>query len=133
MLTISLISCRATKINKQQEETKTTVITEAIVHEQTKLIDSTLTNEIVIEPIDTSKTFIINGKEFKNVRFKAIKKQNSIKILNKTESSLNQRKTTLNKVDNKQVKKEESKFQWWVLIVGIILAGILINKIKNIY
>ena len=78
LLSLLLISCGSRKVNKSVVETKeqTTAKVEVIDKTETKTnteinsvtIDTTSTNEIVIEPINPLIEFVVNGKTYKNAR-----------------------------------------------------------------
>jgi hypothetical protein len=95
---ISLMSCGSRKVQRSKTEDKTQI---AIVDTSTtKTIDNTIisvieidsTSEMLIEPIDTTKEMVVNGKKYINSRIKW-KKTNKVKKL----------------VENKNVVKTERK------------------------
>lgn len=139
---ILLTSCGARKSAVKTEDIKveqtTTVkeeVSEKIETNETKVDTSTI-EEIYYEPIDSSKSFIVNGKEYKNVRFKATKTKKGITTAKKEESVLNQTKETLNEVSmdietkDKEADRKESFGSWiWLfIIVGIILMYLEYRK-----
>jgi hypothetical protein len=131
-----LVSCGSRKSQVSITDTKIDSITK--VEEQVSIktessetsIDTTTIEEIYYEPIDSSKSFIVNGKEYKNVRFKTSKTKKGISSAKKEESVLNAKKSTLNETSidietkDKQADREESFGSWiWLLIlIGIILG-----------
>ena len=84
LLSLLLIGCGSRKVEVNKSEIKTNIVeTQKIVdtskiETNTKLIDCTQTEEIVIEPIDNTKPIFVNGKKYENVRFKTLKKKNNI-------------------------------------------------------
>jgi hypothetical protein len=136
LLAALLVSCGSRKSQVSITDTKIDSITK--VEEQVSIktessetsIDTTTIEEIYYEPIDSSKTFIVNGKEFKNVKIKTSKTKKGISTAKKEESVLDAKKSTLNETSidietkDKQADREESFGSWiWLLIlVGIILG-----------
>lgn len=131
---MTLISCGARKVAKSEikatQEIISTVkdtISQVSEKSETK-VDTTSTEETCFEPIDSTKEMIVNGKIFKNVRIKSLKTKKGITIAKKEDSSLNQSKTTENKVtteikeDTKDIYKEPAFSWWWLLlIVGAVI------------
>lgn len=78
LLSLLLISCGSRKVNKSVVETKEETKTQIAVVDKTETttnteintvtIDTTSTNEIVIEPINPLIEFVVNGKTYKNAR-----------------------------------------------------------------
>ena len=136
LLAALLVSCGSRKSQVSITDTKIDSITK--VEEQVSIktessetsIDTTTIEEIYYEPIDSSKSFIVNGKEFKNVKIKTSKTKKGISTAKKEESVLDAKKSTLNETSidietkDKQADREESFGSWiWLLIlVGIILG-----------
>lgn len=132
ILAIILSSC-STKKNIVKQEEKIEVVTKIdenlsqVSKNSETLIDTSSTEEICYEPIDSNKSFVVNGKEYKNVRIKTSKYKNGISISKKDEVVLNQTKTTSNKVITKsnRVEKEidRSVIPWlfWVIVIIVVL------------
>jgi hypothetical protein len=138
-----LSSCGARKTQVSTEDIKieaTTNVTEEVsqVSEKTEsLVDTTSIIEETYEPINDSLPMVIDKKNgiFKNARYKTSKTKNNIYTSKKENSSLNQRKTTLNKtsVDIKTKDKEVDRktllpWWWWILIAGLILGYLEYKK-----
>jgi hypothetical protein len=142
LLAALLVSCGSRKSQVSITDTKIDSITK--VEEQVSIktessetsIDTTTIEEIYYEPIDSSKTFIVNGKEFKNVKIKTSKTKKGISSAKKEESSLDAKKSILNETSvdiytkDKEADREESFGSWiWLLIlVGIILGYLEYKK-----
>lgn len=138
LLTILLVSCGARKSSVSTVDTKIDSITKveeqvSQVSEKTETtIDTTTIEEIYYEPIDSSKSFIVNGKEFKNVKIKTSKTKKGISTAKKEESVLNQTKSTLNETSidietkDKQVDKKQTGYTWlWLIIIAGLILGYL--------
>lgn len=137
---LALISCSSRKVNKstievKQETTSTIKDTISILSEKSETkVDTTSIIEECYEPIDSTKEMIINGKIYKNLRFKTSKTKNGITIAKKEDSSLNQSKTIENKTtiqikeDTKDIYKEPA-FNWWIFIlIAAIITYIEYNR-----
>ena len=133
ILLLLLTSCGTRKVNKSTEETKQdkveTVQTNVQIKENTvvKVIDST--DEICIEPIDSIKPMVIDGKSYLNVKIKHKKRKvNTSIVLDKTTSDTSKKKT-VEKIevvkDDKVIERKTSlvtQLWWlWLLILLFIL------------
>lgn len=116
-----LIGCGSTKKNKtksvEQIETKTELLAESkaeaeIIRETNTIsIDTSATDEIIIEPINPAIEFSVNGKTYKNARITTKKVKAGISVVSSelvAEKSLNESKTDI-KADSKINKKSEEK------------------------
>lgn len=133
LILLLLTSCGTRKVNKSKEEVKQdkveTVQTNVQVKENTavKVIDST--DEICIEPIDSIKPMVIDGKSYLNVKIKHKKRKvNTSIVLDKTTSDTSVKKTvekTEVVKDNKVIERKTSlvtQLWWlWLLILLFIL------------
>lgn len=140
ILAIATISCSSRKVAIQKEDIQIEQVAKAdeqvsIISESNEtIIDTSFCYEEEFEPVDSSKPFMVNGKVYQNVKFKSKKTKNNIYTSKKEDSSLNQRKTTLNKtsIDIKTKDKETERktllpWWWWILIL-ITLSGYLIYR-----
>ncbi|MFY8170566.1 MAG: hypothetical protein ACOVK2_05570 [Candidatus Fonsibacter sp.] len=133
ILLFLLTSCGTRKVNKSTEETKQdkveTVQNNIQVKENAavKVIDST--DEISIEPIDSIKPMVIDGKSYLNVKIKHKKRKvNTSIVLDKTTSDTSKKKT-VEKIevvkDDKVIERKTSlvtQLWWlWLLILLFIL------------
>lgn len=133
ILLLLLTSCGTRKVNKSKEETKQdkveTVQNNIQVKENAavKVIDST--DEISIEPIDSIKPMVIDGKSYLNVKIKHKKRKvNTSIVLDKTTSDTSKKKTvekTEVVKDDKVIERKTSlvtQLWWlWLLILLFIL------------
>lgn len=122
-------------------ETKVVVTTveNEIKTDSTNINITTDSSEIVITPIDSSKTIIVDGKSYKNVVLKIKKnKANTLYTNNKTESN-NKRTdsvatTKVNKTENTSGKNKtidkKANYCWilWLLLLILILYLLWRNK-----
>jgi hypothetical protein len=133
LLSLVLItSCATRKVNKSTEEIKQTRVEDVQNNVQTKeniaikVIDST--DDICIEPIDSIKPMIIDGKSYLNAKISHKKRKVNTNIVSdKTTSDLSIKKTTEKIEAIKDVKETERKsgFNWWWLLLLIIPAYII--------
>jgi len=134
---LMVMGCGSRKLNKTNEVLKTT---EAEVSKDTtstkkdikfKHIEIYTEYEYLTEPIDSTKEMEIDGKKYKNVRFKAVKKDKTTNILKEDKSVTNQSKT-IQKAKTVEMKKEgkqidkKSGFPWWIVIVITLIGGALL-------
>ena len=129
LVSIVLMSCASRKVQVNNTEIKTDSIVE---HKDTiaiKTIDSIYikkdvnTDEIVITPLDTCKSFIVDGKVYKNavIRIKKVK-DNSLYSKKKTET-LNTSKTQKNHIvkaaviKTKQIEKKANLPLYFILYI----------------
>jgi hypothetical protein len=133
LILLLLTSCGTRKVNKSKEEIKQdkveTVQTNVQVKENAavKVIDST--DEISIEPIDSIKPMVIDGKSYLNVKIKHKKRKvNTSIVLDKTTSDTSVKKTvekTEVVKDDKVIERKTSlvtQLWWlWLLILLFIL------------
>jgi hypothetical protein len=141
---ISLMSCGSRKVQRSKTEDKTQIEMSDISGQKT--IDNTIisvieidsTSEMVIEPIDTTKEMVVNGKTYKNARIKHKKavrnkvfdiKKNVVKIERKTVKINVKREKVSN---TKQTEKKASYFWvlWFLLLIPLYLAY---RFVKNYY
>jgi len=137
ILLLLLTSCGTRKVNKSKEETKQdkveTVQNNIQVKENVavKVIDST--DEISIEPIDSIKPMVIDGKSYLNVKIKHKKRKvNTSIVLDKTTSDTSKKKT----VEKIEVVKDEKVIErktslvtqlWWLWLLILLF---ILYKLK---
>lgn len=144
IIVICLTSCGARRVNKSNTEIKETANTEissidtskTVTKTDTniKIIDSSISDEFIIEPIDSSKVSTFNNVTFKNSRLKHKKIFNN-KVVDKTETiakneqkavktniKSNKSKTTNVAVKNTERKSSYWRLLWFLLIIPIIIA-----------
>lgn len=134
-------SCSSRKVNKteiKETETKTEVIAENIktdVTENTKIIDTSTTDEIEFIPIDNTLPFIVKGQTYKNVKIKHKKSKNNISIVKDKKTSQIAKKSanlTYNKdtvIEMKTTERKSFNF-WWLLLLLIPYFFYLYKKFK---
>jgi hypothetical protein len=122
---IFLTSCGSRKVNKsetkeqEQKSEKITLETETRVTDNTKIVDTSTTDEIEIIPVDNTLPFIVNGKEYKNVKIRHKKTKNNISVVKDVKIQHNAQKEAVvmvkrNKIiEVKQIERKES--YWWLL------------------
>lgn len=130
---IFLTSCGSRKVNKseikeqEQKTEKITLETETRVTDNTKIVDTSTTDEIEIVPVDNSLPFTINGKEYKNVKIRHKKNKNNISIAKDVKVQHNAEKSGVMMVKrNKviEVKQTERKESYWWLLWFLLLIPI---------
>lgn len=140
-----LISCGARKVTKTEtsETTKEKISIDSISKTNTIIHNNILTDECIIEPIDTNKVIEITdtfGKvtKYKNVRLRH-KKVNDNSIINiDNTTSKNVLKTSdkaievkTKEVDKKQFSIATMLLQFWWLWLLLIIAFFVYKKYKN--
>jgi len=145
LVSIIFISCGSRKVNKsdvkieEKQTSETTIQTNTTTNIKQK--DSNITiidkseEEFIIEPIDTSKEIVVNGKTYKNVKIRHKKiKDNSTyqntKIVSKNVLKHEIKHNKSNKVNNKRITnkkidKKESLVKYFYLLLLIILLYII--------
>lgn len=130
---IFLTSCASRKVNKsetkeqEQKTEKITLETQTRVTDNTKIVDTSTTDEIEIIPIDNTLPFIVNGKEYKNAKIRHKKSKNNISIVKDVKIQHNAQKSAIVMVKrNKiiEVKQTERKESYWWLLWFLILIPI---------
>jgi hypothetical protein len=134
-----LMSCGARKVNVEKLEIKkdsiATTEVKAIVDIKKETIDSTniktdtTQDEITVQPIDSCKEMVVEGKHYKNVVLKIKKiKTNSLYTNKKKESETKHiDSTATSKVIKKEVVDGKSKAidkkanYWWILWLIILI------------
>jgi len=130
---IFLTSCGSRKVIKsetkeqEQKTEKITLETETRVTNNTKILDSSTTDEIEISPISDTIPMVVNGITYKNVKIRHKKTKNNISI-NKDEKVQHKAKkegvmmVKRNKVI--EVKQTERKDSYWWLLWLLLLIPI---------
>lgn len=132
ILNFSCASRKVTKADSSVESRVEQVIidtTKQKTTSTTKISDTTSVSEITLEPIDPTKEIIVDGKKYKNVRFKTLKSKKGVTILKENNSSLNQGKTINNKIEetiDTSTKNTETSSSSWLWIVVIVTGGLVI-------
>ena len=143
LLSLLLISCGSRKVNKSVVETKeqTTAKVEVIDKTETKTnteinsvtIDTTSTNEIVIEPINPLIEFVVNGKTYKNARITTKKVKSGVSTTtNEKVAKIEAKDVTTNvatksKTSVKIADKKVDRNNTFVTIGLIIAIGLVIG------
>jgi hypothetical protein len=139
---IFLTSCGSRKVAKSEtkENEKTEIKTEAKIEtkvtDNTKIIDTSTTDEFEICPVSDSLPMVVNGITYKNAKIKRSKKKNNISVVKDVKIQHNEEKSGLvtvksNKVvKEKQIERKES--YWWLLwFLLLIPVYILYKKYKD--
>lgn len=130
---IFLTSCGSRKVQKsetkeqEQKTEKITLETETRVTDNTKIIDTSTTDEIEIIPVDNTLPFTVNGKEYKNAKIRHKKNKNNISIEKDVKIQHNAQKEAVVMVKrNKiiEVKQTERKESYWWLLWFLLLIPI---------
>lgn len=122
---IFLTSCGSRKVQKsetketEQTEIKTEEKKETKLTDNTKIIDTSTTDEIEIVPVDNSLPFTIDGKEYKNAKIRHKKSKNNIsinkdiKVQHKAEKSglVTVKRDLI--IERKLIDRKQS--YWWML------------------
>jgi hypothetical protein len=128
---IVLTSCGSRKVQKsetkeqEQKSEKITLETETIVTDNTKIIDTSTTDEIEIVPVDNTLPITVNGKKYTNSRIKWKKTKNNISVAKDVKVQHKAQKEGLvmvkrNKIiEVKQTERKES--YWWLLWLLLLI------------
>lgn len=154
LFTLLLIGCGAKTLNKEQTKTDSTAVATQIIKTDSTSTDSTsikfnvATEEIIIEPVDTTKPIeIINNEgkvtKYKNARISHKKrKDNTIVVNEKSVSKIVVDSLTneieVNKVQSsKIVYKEQFNWGtfilqlWWLWLIIIIACYLAYRRYKG--
>jgi len=139
-----LCSCGSRKVERSKTETKEAQTTEATfkdssktvtkLESNTKIVDSSVTDEFVIIPFDNTKEMVVNGKTYFNTVLKRSKSKNNIsttKTINVAKTSQNDVKKALKNETSKETiidtKKSDRSFNYlsllWLLLIPVIYFG----------
>jgi ABC-type oligopeptide transport system substrate-binding subunit len=141
---IFLTSCGSRKVAKsetkeqEQKTEKITLETETRVTDNTKIVDTSTTDEIEIIPIDNTLPITVNGKKYTNSRIKWKKKKNNISVVKDVKVQHNEQKSELKTVkrdliiERKVIDRKQS--YWWLLwFLLLIPAYYLWRKYKGYF
>jgi len=144
LLSFLLISCGARNVNKEEKKLDSIAKTIAVVKTDSVSKDSTSikfdveTEEIVIEPVDSTKPIEITNNEgkvtkYKNARLgKKKKKNNTIVVNEKTVSEITidsiSHEIEVEKVDNSKIVYKE-QFNWGKFLLDLWWLWILLSLI----
>lgn len=122
---IVLTSCGSRKVSKsetkeqEQKTEKITIESETRVTDNTKIVDTSTTDEIEICPVSDSLTMVINGITYKNAKIRRKKTKNNISVVKDVKVQHNAQKEAVmmvkkNKfIEVKQIERKQS--YWWML------------------
>ena len=148
LLVVLLTSCASRKVNIEKVEIKKDSVVETKAVETTletkNVIDSTdittevNTDETCIEPLDSTKEMVVDGKVYKNVVLRLKKnKANSLyrNIRNESDirhtDSIGTSKTSAKEVVVGKTKSIDKKENYWLIICWLILLLILYLLWRN--
>jgi H+/gluconate symporter-like permease len=130
---IVLTSCGSRKVSKsetkeqEQKSEKITLETETRVTNNTKILDSSTTDEIEISPISDTIPMVVNGITYINARLRHVKKKNNISVVKDVKVQHKAQKEGVMMVKrNKiiEVKQTERKDSYWWLLWFLLLIPI---------
>jgi hypothetical protein len=137
---IVLTSCGSRKVSKsetkeqEQKTEKITLETETRVTDNTKIVDTSTSDEFEICPVSDSLPMVVNGITYKNAKIKRSKKKNNISVVKDVKVQHKAQKEGVMMVKkNKviEVKQTERKDSYWWLLL-LIPIYILYKKRKDI-
>ena len=130
---IIMTSCGSRKVNKsqtketQQTEMKTEEKTETKITDNTKIIDTSTSDEIEISPVSDTLPMVVNGITYKNVKIRRKKSKNNISVAKDVIVQQNVQKSDLKAVKTSKVveiKQIERKQSFWWLLWLLLLIPI---------
>jgi hypothetical protein len=130
---IVLTSCGSRKVSKsetkeqEQKTEKITLETETRVTDNTKIIDTSTTDEIEICPVSDSIPMVVNGITYKNAKIKRSKKKNNISVIKDVKIQHKaQKEAVVVAKSNRiiEVKQTERKDSYWWLLWFLLLIPI---------
>jgi hypothetical protein len=122
---IVLTSCGSRKVQKsetkeqEQKIEKSTLETETRVTDNTKIVDTSTSDEIEICPVSDTIPMVVNGITYKNAKIRRKKTKNNIsvakdvKVQHKAQKSDLKVEKTNKVVKEKQIERKQS--YWWLL------------------
>ena len=130
---IFLTSCGSRKVNKsetkeqEQKTEKFTLETETRVTDNTKIVDTSTSDEIEICPVSDSLPMFVNGITYKNAKIRRKKSKNNISVVKDVKVQHNAQKEAVvmvkrNKIiEVKQIERKESYcwLLWFLLLIPI--------------
>jgi hypothetical protein len=130
---IFLTSCGSRKVSKsetkeqEQKTEKITLETETRVTDNTKIVDTSTSDEIEISPISDTIPMVVNGITYKNAKIKRSKKKNNISIVKDVKVQHKAKKEGVMMVKRDkviEVKQTERKESYWWLFWLLLLIPI---------
>jgi NAD/NADP transhydrogenase beta subunit len=130
---IVLTSCGSRKVQKseikeqEQKTEKITLETETRVTDNSKIIDTSTTDEIEICPVSDSLPMVVNGITYKNAKIRHKKTKNNITINKDVKVQHKAKKEGLVMVKTNriiEVKQTERKESYWWLLWFLLLIPI---------
>lgn len=127
---IFLSSCGSRKVQKseiKEQEQKTEIITletQTRVTDNTKIIDTSSTDEIEICPVSDTLPMVVNGITYKNAKIRRKKIKNNISIAKDVKVQHNAQKSDLKTIKKDkvvQVKEIDRKQSFWWLLWFLLL------------
>ena len=148
LLLVVLTSCASRKVDVSKTEIKKDSVVETKVEvktlevknttDSTNIVTEINTDEVCIEPLDSTKEMVVNGKVYKNAVLKIKKnKVNTLYTNNKTESNIkridstNASKTTVKENIVTKIKNIDKKANYWSLLWLLLLLLIMYLLWRN--
>jgi hypothetical protein len=135
---IVLTSCGSRKVQKsetkeqEQKTEKITLETETRVTDNTKIVDTSTTDEIEISPISDTLPMVVNGITYKNAKIKRSKKKNNISIVKDVKVQHNAQKRDLKVVKSNRIIEvkqiERKEYYWWLLWFLLLIPIYFVYK-----
>jgi flagellar biosynthesis component FlhA len=122
---IFLTSCGSRKVQKsetketEQTEVKTEAKTETKLTDNTKIVDTSSSDEIEICPVTDTIPMVVNGITYKNAKIRRKKSKNNISIVKDVKVQHNEEKSGLVTVKSNKVVEikliDRKQSFWWLL------------------
>jgi hypothetical protein len=143
---IVLTSCGSRKVNKsvtkehEQKTEKITLETETRVNDNTKIFDTSTTDEFEICPVSDTIPMVVNGITYKNAKIKRSKKKNNISVVKDVKVHHNTQKSDLKVVKTDKVVKvkqiDRKQSFWWMLWFLLLIPAYYVwrkYKLSNLF
>jgi hypothetical protein len=134
---IVLTSCGSRKVQKsetkeqEQKTEKITLETETRVTDNTKIVDTSTTDEFEICPVSDTLPMVVNGITYKNAKIRRKKSKNNISVVKDIKVQHNAQKEGVVMVKSNriiEVKQIERNSYWWLLWFLLLIPIYFVYK-----
>ena len=142
------VGCATRKADTQINKKDSTAVTSTKEVTQSKsdstattvTVDNTVTYEIEIKPLDSTKPLIVNGKSYFNAILRYKKQSNDVRTKQEIKVAKNERKEVKtnskarvqSKEKEKHVKAVRFQWWWWLIVLLAVAVYLVLKKYKPI-